>query len=124
MAQFALALRHVLGALAALAAGIIGLAGEQRATEHATPPTFTAVSAGFLHTCGLTASGAAYCWGSKIYLGDGTTLQRDDPRSVFLPHAQPAPVLVVGALSFAAVRAGSGHTCGITTAGAAYCWGS
>jgi len=35
-----------------------------------------------------------------------------------------APVLVAGGLSFAAVGAGSFHTCGVTTAGAAYCWGN
>ncbi len=34
-----------------------------------------------------------------------------------------SPVLVAGGLSFAAVTAGYSHTCGITFAGAAYCWG-
>src|SRR5207247_1488086 len=81
---------------------------------HPTPP-FAAVSAGGLHTCGLTAAGVAYCWGYNGFgqLGDGTTTDRSTPVLV----AAPAGV------SFAAVSAGLRHTCGLTAAGAAYCWG-
>src|SRR5207302_8981359 len=35
----------------------------------------------------------------------------------------PTPVAVAGGLTFAAVSAGLYQTCGVTTAGAAYCWG-
>jgi len=65
MTRLALGLRHVLGVLAALAAGIAGLAGEQRPTQQVTPLTFTAVSTGGRHSCGVTAAGAAFCWGTN-----------------------------------------------------------
>ena len=77
--------------------------------------SFATLTAGFFHTCGVTAAGAAYCWGANGSgrLGDGTTTQRLTPVLV----AAPAGV------SFAAVSAGNSHTCGVTPAGAAYCWG-
>ena len=79
--------------------------------------SFAAVSAGGEHTCGVTAAGAAYCWGVNDYgqVGDGDTTDWT-PRS--------SPVLVTGGLSFVAVSAGTDHTCGVTTSGAAYCWGA
>src|SRR5882762_1607096 len=75
--------------------------------------TFTAVTTGNLHSCGVSASGAAYCWGYNVQgqVGDGTTTAR----------ATPAPI--AGGLTFAEVNAGGYHTCGVTTSGAAYCWG-
>src|SRR6266566_4961684 len=76
---------------------------------------FVAVSAGSGHTCATTTRGSAYCWGDNSYgeLGDGIT---DGIRSEI-------PVKVLGGLTFAAVIAGPGHTCGLTTDGKAYCWG-
>jgi alpha-tubulin suppressor-like RCC1 family protein len=73
--------------------------------------SFVAVSAGYSHMCGLTAVGAAYCWGHNGYgvLGVGDTTNR----------RTPAPV--TGGVSFAAVSAGFYHTCGLTALGVAYC---
>jgi alpha-tubulin suppressor-like RCC1 family protein len=34
-----------------------------------------------------------------------------------------SPVSVKGGLTIAVVSAAGGHTCGVTTEGAAYCWG-
>lgn len=72
--------------------------------------TFASVSASAFHTCGVTTTGAAYCWGEGS-LGDGSG------------NLSLVPVAVAGGLTFASVSAGSTHNCGVTTGGAAYCWG-
>jgi adhesin/invasin len=48
---------------------------------------FTRIAAGSLHTCGLTASGALYCWGDNLLgqLGDGTNTDRLQPVRVADP---------------------------------------
>jgi alpha-tubulin suppressor-like RCC1 family protein len=76
--------------------------------------SFTQLSAGESgETCGITTSGAAYCWGfnGDGELGNGT-----------LANAN-APAAVSGGLVFKSISAGFASTCGLTTAGAAYCWG-
>lgn len=86
---------------------------------------FAALSAGLLHTCGLTADGAAYCWGGdgrSGALGTGARPAGCDPASqTFCIVAAPAPV--AGGHRFAQVSAGRSVTCGVTTGGAALCWG-
>ncbi|HWP71673.1 MAG TPA: hypothetical protein VNM36_11245, partial [Gemmatimonadaceae bacterium] len=65
-------------------------------------------------TCGLTSSGAAYCWGSNSAgsIGDGTV------------GGVRKPVAVTGGLQFESISAGFRHTCGRTMTGTLYCWGS
>ena len=81
--------------------------------------TFVALAAGWQHNCGLTGAGAAYCWGLNEYgqLGSSTTGSSDPLVVDSRPHA------VAGRLSFSAIAPGWRHTCGLTSAGAAYCWG-
>ena len=81
---------------------------------------FRSVSPGMrAHTCGVTTSDQAYCWGNNGFgqgygpLGDGTDVT-----------LRLRPVAVVGGLKFRQVSAGWGHTCGVTTDDRAYCWGS
>jgi alpha-tubulin suppressor-like RCC1 family protein len=83
---------------------------------------FARLMAGSGSTCGVTAGGTAYCWGTNFFgsLGHGSTAWL---QQVFVPAA------VVGGHSFAQAGEGNAnniHTssCGITTGGTAYCWGS
>jgi alpha-tubulin suppressor-like RCC1 family protein len=77
------------------------------------PRSFISVSAGFGHTCAVTATGDAYCWGTNTHgnLGNGSF---EEPER---------PMLVTGGLQFAQIAAGGHDTCGLTTEGTAYCWG-
>ena len=75
---------------------------------------FVQLIAGGGFTCGRVATGEAYCWGGNGngQLGDGTNA----------PHG--APAIVTGGLTFASLALfGNNHACGLTTVGAAYCWG-
>ena len=83
--------------------------------------TFTSVSAGALHACGLTATGAAYCWGENGSGQLGTTAEA----CVDVGACSTTPVAVAGGLTFTSLSAAKAglHTCGVTEAGAAYCWG-
>ena len=76
---------------------------------------FVSLDVGYYHTCGLTSRGAAYCWGYNGYgeLGDGTTTDSEDD----------GPQAVIGGLEFASISSGYLFTCGLTSGGAAYCWG-
>jgi alpha-tubulin suppressor-like RCC1 family protein len=75
---------------------------------------FISLSAGADYTCGVTTQNVPFCWGHGIdgQLGTGHT---DD--------LVPTRVQQTGGLMFAAIAAGGTHTCALTTAGAAYCWG-
>lgn len=76
--------------------------------------SFAQLAAGSSHSCGLTkTTGLAYCWGADDAgeLGDGGFSDK------FLP------VPVSGSLTFKAIVAGGGHTCGLAPSGQAYCWG-
>jgi alpha-tubulin suppressor-like RCC1 family protein len=96
-------------------------AGEPTAPETTAPLavaavqvlTFSQLSAGGGHTCGVASDHRAYCWGFNFagQLGDGTTTQR------------LTPVAVAGTLDFRQVSAGLNYTCGVTTTNRAYCWG-
>ncbi|MEP6707036.1 MAG: hypothetical protein ABJC05_05930 [Pyrinomonadaceae bacterium] len=96
-----------------LGSGAADTAVHPRPLRVATDIRFRFVTAGYRHTCALTANGAAYCWGANDsgQLGDGS-IERS---------ATPMPVS--GKLIFESLSAGATHTCGVTTSGEGYCWG-
>jgi alpha-tubulin suppressor-like RCC1 family protein len=75
------------------------------------------------HSCGLTTGGTAYCWGYNSFgqLGNGNTTGPEICLGA-VPCAS-TPVAVTGGQSFASLSTGNLHTCALTPAGAAYCWG-
>lgn len=79
-------------------------------------PAFGELSAGTLHTCGLTTGAEVYCWGGdhlgQVGDGGGVTAYGITPVRVALDR------------SVASLSAGAWHTCAVTMAGEAFCWGS
>jgi alpha-tubulin suppressor-like RCC1 family protein len=100
-----------------------GQLGDGTTTTRLTPVAvsgglrFSRVSTGFEQTCGVTTGNRAYCWGYDYYgqLGDGGPTGGADHLT---------PVAVAGGLLFSGVVTGQGHSCGVTTASRAYCWGA
>ena len=78
--------------------------------------SFSQITAGYDHTCALTTTGQAYCWGlnNQGQLGNNSTTNSRIPVAVQMPAG----------VSFQSITAGSDHTCALTTEGKAYCWGN
>jgi alpha-tubulin suppressor-like RCC1 family protein len=80
-----------------------------------TPITFTQLSVGEMHACGVAVGGQGWCWGSNA---DGQA-----GPSMIGVYGPPLPVAVAGSLLLREISAGDRHTCAITTSNAAVCWG-
>jgi alpha-tubulin suppressor-like RCC1 family protein len=76
--------------------------------------TFTRLSAGANHTCGIAVDARVYCWGSneRGQLGEPSVPQGD------------APTLIASGAQFVDVAAGDEHTCAVRSDNVALCWGA
>ena len=77
--------------------------------------SFQAVTGGRFHGCGLLTVGSQRCWGDNSFsgeLGDGTGIN------------STTPVTVSGGLIMQSISSWLFHTCGLTTANDAFCWGN
>jgi alpha-tubulin suppressor-like RCC1 family protein len=74
----------------------------------------TAIATGDAHACALTQAGGAQCWGNGNLgqLGVG-----------FWPYASSLPSAVSLTTTLTSIATGQDHTCAITSAGGALCWG-
>ena len=115
--------------------GELGI-GNHDGPEHCPPPLGTepcstvpvAVAGGqtfkmIENTCALTTGGRAYCWGPNAwgYLGIGNNTGPEDCGQNV--PCSTAPVRVTGGLTFSSLSSTGDHTCALTAAGDAYCWG-
>ncbi|MDX1673843.1 MAG: hypothetical protein R3314_03480 [Longimicrobiales bacterium] len=79
----------------------------------ATGLTFTQLTVGWLHTCGLSTDGAALCWGraTEGQLGTGSITSTGTPTPV------------AGTETYVELETGASQSCGITATGGLECWG-
>ena len=102
--------------------GTSGQLGNAASSDSSTPvavnqgsATYKAISVGAIHTCALTLSGQAQCWGrgTNGRLGNNATGNTSSPVDV----QQSSTV-------FTSISAGSSHTCAIDNTSKAWCWGN
>ncbi|HKU61759.1 MAG TPA: hypothetical protein VJQ44_11120 [Gemmatimonadales bacterium] len=76
--------------------------------------TFRHVTVGDSHSCGATNDNRVFCWGYNRWgqVGDGSG-----------GWIKVKPVRVAGTQQYRQVDAGQYHTCAVTTANRAFCWG-
>ena len=86
--------------------------------------SFDAIAAGAVISCALL-TGAGYCWGTDGFGSRAT----GSANPSFGAERSSTPVAMVGGLVFNSIRSGRENnihaaSCGITTTGEGYCWGS
>ena len=99
-----------------------GQLGDNSTTQHLTPVDVfgltsgvSTIAGGAIHTCALTTAGGMKCWGSNSNGQVGNNATTDSLASADVSG------LTSGV---AAIAVGGYHTCALTTANAAKCWGA
>ncbi len=100
----------------------LGALGDGGATTQSAPTAVagqlsgSAIGAGANHSCAIeSGTNKAYCWGDNAHgqVGKGS-----------LGGNVTSPTVVVGGHLFVTVVSGHDHSCALTAAGAAWCWGA
>ena len=95
--------------------------GDGTTTSRSTPTPvagsrrFRQLALGERHTCGLTTGDEIFCWGANQW---GQLGFESDRFELF-----PVPTKVAGTRWYANLTAGRFHTCAVTNASKAFCWG-
>ena len=108
------------GLITAIAAGSVaiyaasGTHADSAVVDVVQPLIAAQLVTGYGFTCSLDSQGTAFCWGTNSEGQLGANLV-----SGYVRRATP----VAGGLHWSSLAVGFHHACGLTTAGAAYCWG-
>jgi alpha-tubulin suppressor-like RCC1 family protein len=95
--------------------------GLQDAIGLTVVPHFTTIALGEGHTCGVSGIGGLWCWG----LNNAGQLGQPEPVTCTAAgECSMVPLKVAGNHRFLSASLGAWHSCALTDAGAAYCWGS
>jgi alpha-tubulin suppressor-like RCC1 family protein len=112
--------RKMLALLVAFQAACAGSSNQDSPATPVSPPiaprwlNATAISVGGDNACAISPTAGALCWGAPTYgkLGVG--------QMAMWPLR---PTRIAGNVPFLAVTTGNVHSCALTAAGRAYCWG-
>lgn len=84
-------------------------------------PHFATIALGEGFTCGVSGIGGLWCWG----LNQAAQLGQPEPVTCTAAgECSMVPLKVAGNHRFTSASLGAWHSCALTDAGAAYCWGS
>lgn len=94
--------------------GVAGNAGVNQPTSVIGGFTFSSLSAGGAHTCGILLTGLTSCWGNNVggQLGNGGNIDRFEPSPITGEHE----FIQISSSTVA-------HTCGLKANGEVWCWG-
>lgn len=84
---------------------------------------FVWIGAGDSYTCALTTAGRAHCWGSGNRGELGRQVGACNAVFVFQNYCTPVPGAANTSSTFTTLSVGNSHVCGLTSTGAALCWG-
>jgi alpha-tubulin suppressor-like RCC1 family protein len=84
---------------------------------------FASIGAGDSFTCALTVAGKAWCWGAGGRGELGRSVPACNSVAGFVNYCSAVPVAANTTASFTTLSVGQTHSCGLTAAGVAHCWG-